>query len=108
MALQRGFSPGQFRDNALGTVGPFTVTATIPSTTSGSVGTIAVTIPATLGLLAGDDLAVISPVTASVPIQVTVTSNVALQLSVCNTSGSTFNPGSVTYTLAGVRYNTAA
>lgn len=110
MALSRGFSPAQFRDAVLGTLGPYPVTATIPSTASGANGTVAVTVPASAGFQVGDILFVLPSgggLVAGVDIEATVTSATAISLVAHNGSGGAFNPGSQTYTLVGFRFKTA-
>ncbi len=110
MALTRGFSPSQFRDKILGSIGPVPVSATIPSTAAGANGTVAVTVPASLGLLPGDILFVIPSgggLVAGVDIEATVVSATSVSLVAHNGTGSAFNPGAQTYTLVGFRFNQA-
>jgi hypothetical protein len=103
MALTRGFSPSQFRDGALGMIGPFQVTATIPSTAAGAVGGVQVVMPTGLGLQTGDVLFIQAPVTSRVSIEVQVDDATHLSLIASNGSAGAFNPGSIVYTVVGYR-----
>jgi len=110
MALTRGFSPSQFRNKILGSIGPFPVTAAIPSTAAGANGTVAVTIPAGLGLAIGDILFVIPQgvaLVAGVDVEAIVTSPTTISLVAHNGSAGAFNPGAATYTIVGFRFNQA-
>lgn len=109
MALTRGYSPAQFRDAVLGTIGPFTVNATIPSIATGANGTVAVT-AAGLGLLPGDVLFVIpqgAALVAGVDIEAIVTAANVFSLVAHNGSAGAFNPGAANYTIVGLRFKTA-
>lgn len=109
MTISRGFSPTQFREITLGTLGPFTVNATIPSTAAGANGTVAVT-AAGLGLQPGDILFVLpqgAALVAGVDIEATVTAANVFSLVAHNGSGGAFNPGAANYTIIGFRFKTA-
>lgn len=110
MALTRGYSPAQFRNKTLGAIGPFQVTATIPSTAAGTNGTVSVAVPAGLGLLPGDILFVIATgggLVAGVNLEAFLTNATTLQLVASNGSAGAFNPGPQTYTIVGFRFNQA-
>lgn len=110
MALIRGFSPAQFRDAVIGSLGPYPVTATIPSTATGANGTVAAAVPASAGFQVGDILFVIpagAALVAGVDVEAVVTSTTAISLVAHNGSGGAYNPGSATYTLVGFRFKTA-
>lgn len=107
MALTRGFSSAQFRDAVLGSLGPFQVTATIPSTAAGAVGGVQVALPTGLGLQPGDVLLVVSPVTSRVSVEIQVDDATHLSLIASNGSAAAFNPGSAVYTVVGFRFKTA-
>lgn len=107
MALIRGFSPSQFRDGALGMIGPFQVTATIPSTAAGAVGGVQVVMPTGLGLQTNDVLFVMSPITSRVSVECQVDDATHLSLIASNGSAGAFNPGAVVYTVVGYRPKTA-
>lgn len=103
MALQRGFSQSQYRDTFLGSVGPFLVTATIPSTAAAAVGGVQVTIPTGSGFQPGDILFVVSPVVSRVSVEAQVDDATHISFIAENGSAGAFNPGSVAYTLIGLR-----
>lgn len=110
MALTRGYSPSQFRDKILGSIGPVPVTATIPSTAAGANGTVAVTVPATLGLAVGDIIFVIpqgAALVAGVDVEATVMSPTSVSLVAHNGSLGAYNPGAATFVLVGFRFNQA-
>ena len=110
MALTRGFSPSQFRDKILGSVGPIPVTATIPSTAAGANGKITVAVPAGLGLQVGDVLFVIPQGAAlvdGVDVEAVVLTSTSVSLVAHNGSTGAYNPGSATYVLVGFRFNQA-
>ena len=110
MALTRGFSPSQFRDKLLGSIGPVPVTATIPSTAAGANGKVDVVVPATLGLAVGDILFVIpqgAALVSGVDVEAIVLSSTSVSLVAHNGSLGAFNPGAATYVLVGFRFNQA-
>lgn len=107
MALTRGVSPAQFRDAVVATIGPFQVTATIPSTAAGAVDGVQVSQPAGISLQPGDELFVLSPVTSRVSVDAQVDDSTHLSLTALNGSAAAFNPGSVAYTIVGFRFKTA-
>lgn len=104
MALSRGFSASQFRDYALGTVGPVPVTATIASTAAGATSFVSVTVP---GVALGDILIGIVPTVAPtagtvIDGMVTAANTVSVQTSVA-TGGTTYNPGAQVLTFLFLR-----
>lgn len=122
MALIRTFLPGQYRDNFLGSVGPFYVTATIPSTLTTAVGAGAASAAASPGpqlsnsaalaaLLQQSDIVLdVIPVVAQPSLIVfsgQITSNGALTILAQNGSGSTYNPGALTFMVFALRLKTA-
>lgn len=107
MALIRGFSPAQFRDAVLGSVGPFQVTATIASVAAGAVGGVQVALPVGLGLQVGDVLQVVSPVASRVRVDAQVDDATHISLIAANGSAGAFNPGAIVYTIVGFRFKTA-
>lgn len=107
MALTRGVSPAQFRDAVVATIGPFQVTATIPSTAAGAVGGVQVAQPSGISLQPGDVLEVLTPVTSRVSVLAQVDDSSHLSLTAANGSAATFNPGSIVYTIVGFRFKTA-
>lgn len=110
MALTRGYSPSQFRNKILGSIGPVPVAATIPSTAAGGNGAVTVTVAAGLGLQVGDILFVIpqgAALVAGVDIEATVLTSTTISLVAHNGSGGAFNPGAATYVLIGFRFNQA-
>lgn len=109
MALSRGFSPDQFRGAVLGTIGPFTVNATIPSIATGANGTVSVTANG-FGLAVGDILFVLpqgAALVAGVDIEAIVTAANVFSLVAHNGSGGAFNPGAQNYVIVGLRFKTA-
>jgi hypothetical protein len=110
VALQRGYSPSQFRDKILGSIGPFQVTGTIPSTAAGATGFVSITVPSTLGLLPGDQLTVIATgggLIAGVDLAGQVVSSTTVAIIASNGTGGSYNPGSQVFTLVGFRFNQA-
>lgn len=116
MALIRTFLPGQFRDNFLGSVGPFQVTATIASTAAGANGSaqasaVAGSAPALAALLQASDMIIeiipATPQTAGVSFTATVTANGVLWLTASNGTGGAYNPGAQTFTVFALRLKTA-
>lgn len=106
MALIRGFSPAQFRDAFLGVVGPFQVTADIPSAAAGANSTVAVTGTA---LAVGDIVISVQPTTlvAGVTYDANVTANGTVSLVMHNGSGGAVDPASQVYTIIALRPKTA-
>lgn len=110
MALTRAFSPAQFRDATLGTLGPAPVAATIPSTAAGANGEVSNLTMA--GVQVGDVLFVLSysngtTWAAGVDIEAVATAANTIALVAHNGSGAAFNPGAQTYVVAGFRFKTA-
>jgi len=110
MALTRGFSPSQFRDKILGSIGPIPVNATIPSTAAGANGKVTIAVSATLGLVVGDILFVIPQGAAlvdGVDVEAVVLTSTSVSLVAHNGSGSIYNPGAANFVLVGFRFNQA-
>lgn len=103
MALSRGFSPAQFRDAFIGTFGPVTVTATIPSTATLTNSTVAVTVA---GLQPNDMVFVLpqgSALVAGVQVDGICTAANTLSLVANNGSAGTYNPGSQSFIIMALR-----
>lgn len=106
MALNRGFTPAQFRDTFLGSVGPFTVAGTPASTATGVTNTFSLTVPAALGLQVNDIVTILpqgTALVAGVDLQGTVISATSIAVTTSNGSAGTYNPGASSFIVVGLR-----
>lgn len=122
MALIRTFLPGQYRDNFLGSVGPFYVNATIPSTAAGAVGAATASAASSPGPTASNSMALsallqasdivmdVIPVVAQPSLVVfsgQITSNGNLSIVAQNGTGGAYNPGALVFMVFVLRLKTA-
>lgn len=108
MALTRGFTPAQFRDAFLGTIGPVPVSVTIASTAAGASSTVNATVP---GVLPGDIVFVIpavNPTNGCIIDASVISANTVTVYTAVATGGATYNPaGAQILTFFALRVKTA-
>lgn len=108
MALQKGFTPSQFRDAFLGTVGFQQISVTPPSTSNGAFTKLSA--QAVVGGFAPGDIvfAWLNTPVSGVIVDAQVTAVNTVELFFFNESGSTYNPGAgQLVNLIGLRAKTA-
>lgn len=122
MALIRAFTPNQYRSSFLGSIGPFYVNATVPSTAAGAVGAGAASAASSPGptasnaaalanlLQASDVVLDVIPVVAQPSLVVfsgQITSNGNLTVLAQNGTGGAYNPGALVFMVFVLRLKTA-